>query len=73
MGKRKIKVFDAINVIIMCIIIVIMVFPLWYTIVGAFNEGYDYMRGGVYHSNIIFSVEYGHYAVIHTGASTVTD
>ncbi len=48
MRKKKIQIFDVVNVVIMCILIVIMVFPLWYTIAGAFNDGYDYMRGGVY-------------------------
>ena len=40
--------FDYINVIIMVLFIVIMAYPLWYIIIGAFNEGKDYMRGGVY-------------------------
>ena len=25
-----------------------MVYPLWYIIVGSFNEGQDLMRGGIY-------------------------
>ena len=48
MKRKRIKIFDTVNVAVMCLVIVIMIFPLWYTIVGAFNEGYDYMRGGVY-------------------------
>lgn len=44
----RIKPFDVINIIIMIIFIFIMAYPLWFIIVGAFNEGKDYMRGGVY-------------------------
>ena len=44
----RVKPFDVINIIIMIIFIFIMAYPLWFIIVGAFNEGKDYMRGGVY-------------------------
>ena len=44
----RIKPFDVINIIIMIIFIFIMAYPLWFIIVGAFNEGKDYMRGGIY-------------------------
>jgi len=45
---KKIKTFDVVNVIIILLMIIVMAYPLWYIIVGAFNEGQDYMRGGVY-------------------------
>lgn len=44
----RLKKFDYINMIIMLIIIVVMVYPFWYTVVGSLNEGADYMRGGVW-------------------------
>lgn len=44
----KIKPFDVIDVLIMILFILIMAYPLWFIVVGAFNEGKDYMRGGVY-------------------------
>lgn len=57
MKKKRITVFDVVNVTVMCLLIVIMVFPLWYTIVGAFNDGYDYMRGGVYLWPRVFTLD----------------
>lgn len=45
---KKWKTFDVVNVILMALFTLVMVYPLWFTIVGAFNEGKDYMRGGVY-------------------------
>lgn len=44
----RLKVFDVVNVIAIAAFIIIMAYPLWFIIVGAFNEGKDYMRGGVY-------------------------
>lgn len=44
----KVQAFDVINVILMIVFIAIMVYPLWFILVGALNEGRDYMRGGVY-------------------------
>ena len=46
--KKKIKLFDVVNALLILIMIFIMAYPLWFIIVGAFNEGRDYMRGGVY-------------------------
>lgn len=48
--KKKIRMatFDYINLLLMVLMMIIMVYPFWYTIVGTFNEGSDYMRGGVY-------------------------
>ncbi len=40
--------FDWINYAFMVIMAVIMLYPLWYCIVGSFNEGADYLRGGVF-------------------------
>lgn len=46
--KKRIEGFDIFNIVLMCIMMVIMIYPLWFIIIGAFNEGQDYMRGGVY-------------------------
>ena len=40
--------FEWINYIIMTIVAFIMLFPLWYCVVGSLNEGTDYLRGGVF-------------------------
>lgn len=40
--------FDYINLLLMVLMMIIMVYPFWYTVIGSFNEGSDYMRGGVY-------------------------
>lgn len=47
-AKKKIELFDIINTILMIILMVVMIFPFWYSLVGSFNEGNDYIRGGVY-------------------------
>lgn len=44
----KISPFECINTVIMIFMMVIMVYPFWFTLVGSLNEGMDYMRGGVY-------------------------
>ncbi len=41
-------VFDYLNGLTMLVMMIIMVYPLWYITIGAFNDGVDYMRGGVY-------------------------
>lgn len=46
--KKKWKLFDCINVIIMLLVILVCIYPLIYVVAGAFNEGMDYMRGGVF-------------------------
>lgn len=40
--------FDAVNEILMVLMMFAMIYPLWYCAVGSFNEGQDYIRGGVY-------------------------
>lgn len=46
--RTKLTTFDIINGVLTIIMMIIMVYPFWYTVVGSFNEGIDYMRGGVY-------------------------
>lgn len=45
---KKWTPFDVINRICMIFMVVIMLFPFWYSVVGSFNDGSDYVRGGVY-------------------------
>ncbi len=40
--------FDYVNILLMLGVAMLTAYPLWFTVVGAFNEGMDYMRGGVY-------------------------
>lgn len=46
--KTKWKCFDYINLILMILIALLCIYPIIYVIAGAFNEGIDYMRGGIY-------------------------
>jgi putative aldouronate transport system permease protein len=50
--KKKRKpgdiVFDCVNILLMLLVIAVTFYPFWYAVVGSFNEGQDYMRGGVY-------------------------
>ncbi len=41
-------IFDVLNYVGMALIIFITVYPLWYVLVGSFNEGLDFSKGGVY-------------------------
>lgn len=40
--------FDYFNVLLTLGMMLIMIYPLWYITVGAWNDGMDYMRGGVF-------------------------
>lgn len=42
------KWFDAFNAVLMAAIVFATLAPFWFALVGAFNSGLDYMRGGVY-------------------------
>lgn len=46
--KTKWKLFDYINSVVMILIGLICIYPMIYVLAGAFNEGVDYMRGGIY-------------------------
>ncbi|NLX71204.1 MAG: carbohydrate ABC transporter permease [Clostridiales bacterium] len=45
--SREDIIFDIFNTILMLILIFLTLYPVWFCIVGSFNEGLDYMRGGV--------------------------
>ena len=52
-GKNKARLnhntaFDWINYAVMAVLAFIMIYPLWYCVVGSLNEGMDYLRGGVF-------------------------
>lgn len=58
--KRKTKgeaLFDIINNLIMLCICFITLYPIWYVLVNAFNNGNDAMRGGIYWWPRMFSFE----------------
>lgn len=46
--KTKWKCFDYFNIVLMLLIAIICIYPIIYVTAGAFNEGTDYMRGGIY-------------------------
>lgn len=41
------KIFDYVNILGMLIVIFLTLYPFWFTVVGSFNIGSDYMAGGV--------------------------
>lgn len=47
-AKKKYTTFDWVNLVLMILMMIIMIYPFWYCIVGSFNEGVDYLRGGVF-------------------------
>ncbi|MDA3731933.1 carbohydrate ABC transporter permease [Niameybacter massiliensis] len=44
----KKNAFDYLNIFLTVVMMFIMIYPLWYVLVGSLNEGQDYLRGGVY-------------------------
>ncbi|MEW4368427.1 carbohydrate ABC transporter permease [Paenibacillus kandeliae] len=50
-------IFDVCNTIFMLLICFVTIYPIWYVMVNAFNEGTDAMRGGIYWWPRIFSLE----------------
>ncbi|CAM3486437.1 MULTISPECIES: carbohydrate ABC transporter permease [Paenibacillus] len=51
MFKRKTKgeaIFDMFNNFGMLIVCFLTIYPIWYVLVNAFNDGQDAMRGGIY-------------------------
>ncbi|WP_338554310.1 carbohydrate ABC transporter permease [Paenibacillus sp. KS-LC4] len=58
--KRKTKgeaVFDLFNSLGMLLVCFATLYPIWYVLVNAFNEGQDGMRGGIYWWPRVFSFE----------------
>jgi putative aldouronate transport system permease protein len=42
------RIFGYINIGIMCVLLFIVFYPLWYAIIHSFNDPQDSMRGGIY-------------------------
>ena len=55
--KQRKHVFDWVNVSLMLLFAVMSVYPLIYVLAGSFNEGADYIKGGIYLFPRIFSLE----------------
>ncbi|MHA0858068.1 carbohydrate ABC transporter permease [Paenibacillus sp. CMAA1364] len=49
--------FDLINTIGMILICFVTLYPIWYVLVNAFNNGTDALRGGIYWWPRMFSIE----------------
>lgn len=45
--KKKISLFNVINYSVFGLFALICLYPLWYVLIGSFNEGMDYLSGGV--------------------------
>lgn len=60
MFKRKTTseaTFDIINNVFMFIVLFVTLYPIWYVLVNAFNDGTDAMRGGIYWIPRVFSLD----------------
>lgn len=60
MFKRRTKgeaLFDIFNNFGMLIVCFLTIYPIWYVLVNAFNDGQDAMRGGIYWWPRMFSLE----------------
>lgn len=60
MFKRKTTseaTFDIVNNVFMFIILFVTLYPIWYVLVNAFNDGTDAMRGGIYWIPRVFSLD----------------
>lgn len=40
--------WDYLIIVVVALLMVLCVYPFWYVLIGSFNSGTDYMRGGVY-------------------------
>ena len=50
-GRRKLMRmhwFDWVNYVLLAVLVLMMVYPMWYVLVGAFSDGLDYSYGGVW-------------------------
>ena len=45
---NRLKAFDYINYTVLILFSVICLYPFWYVLIGSFNEGLDYVKGGVF-------------------------
>ncbi|SEO65291.1 carbohydrate ABC transporter permease [Paenibacillus sp. OV219] len=63
-------IFDAGNAFGMLVICFITIYPIWYVLVNAFNEGQDAMRGGIYWWPRVFSFDSFHAVFVNPGIMT---
>ena len=47
-NSRGDKAFDILNILGMCLLILLTVYPFWYTLIGSLSQGADYNAGGVF-------------------------
>ena len=45
--SRAEKVFDGVNVFLMILLVIVMIYPIWNTLVVSFNDARDTIRGGI--------------------------
>lgn len=45
---KRYDVFDIVLIIFFLLFSFVMIFPIWYVIICSFNEGSDYIAGGIY-------------------------
>lgn len=57
MRSKDEKIFDTINIIFMVIFSIMIIYPIWNTIVISLNDGIDAMQGGLYWWPRQFSLE----------------
>lgn len=57
--KKKIRIypFDVFNFLWMAVFCLLCIYPLYYVLIGSFNQGADYARGGVYLLPRLFTFE----------------
>ena len=63
--RKKVKhdtAFDYVNIALLVVLALLCLYPMWFVIVGSFNKGYDYLKGGVYFWPRTFT--WANYAVV---------
>ncbi len=65
-NKKHVHVFDVVNFTWMAIFCVLCIYPIIYVVVGSFNQGADYSKGGVYLLPRLFTFE--NYKIVLTDA-----
>lgn len=48
MAIKKLDWFTVVNYVVLSIFCIITLYPIYFVLIGSFNEGNDYMRGGVF-------------------------
>lgn len=64
------RIFDAVNIIIMVLLIFVMVYPFWNQLVVSLNDGIDTQRGGLYFVPRMFTLNNYDYIIKSEGLST---